>query len=359
MKKLVTMMGLLVTAVVLTACGSDDDVAPESGGWNDDLFVNESLGFQFQLPRGWNSVYGDDLAEALGMGATLLSEMESELPVDEILEAMEDGPIHDMFAVDPFTGATAQVMFQRLPRAARRYSSEEALDSIIEAMEEEMPGVEATIRSGSTTIGNYEYYSADIVVEAIPGVEMLMQKYLRLEGRNAIIIAFTSVGDVSVDFDEILYFFNEPGAPRIEIEELATVEESDLIGTWVWNMDEDYVVTFNADGTGIRGYVIESLDDIMDELVGELGQALIDEIIADIGEEEFLELMMEELESQLGGPVTEEFEWEIANDILYIDLESVGTFGVANEEWEATIDGDVLSIESLQAPDLRFSYIRQ
>ena len=309
MKKILGFIAMLFIAVVTTACGSGDPI-PEPGVWNDDIYVNESLGIQFQLPRGWESLEGEDLIEVLGMGAKVLSELGSELADDDLLEELEENPLHDLYAINMSTGSNLQVIFQRLPRSARNYSTEEALESMIEEMEESMGSMTVDIRSTATTIGRYEYHSADITVEVIPGVEMYIQFYVRLEGRivSAIIITSPFIDE----FDEILSFFNEPGAARIEIEEPELAEASDLIGTWVWNLDDDYLLIFNEDGTGDRG----------DDLV-------------------------------------EEFEWEIFADVLYLDFDFIASFGVANEEWEATIDGDVLTIESLQAPGMVFSYIRR
>ena len=342
MKKLLTMLVMLFTVVLLTACGSDD-VIPEAGVWNDDIFVNESLGLQFQLPRGWESIEGEDLVQVLGVGAALLSDFAS----DEILEAMERSPIHDLYAINFFTGSTVQVMFQRLPRSARNYSSEQALELVLEGMEE--VGFNSNIRSGTTRIGNYEFYSADGVM-TMPGIgEIFMQMYLRLEGRTMTIVSLGSMN--AGEFEDLLYFFNEPGAARIELGATTLAEESDLIGTWVLDIDPDYLLVFNPDGTGVRGYLVDSLDDIIDYLISELGQALVDELIDELGEDGLLEAMLEEM--------VEEFEWEIFDGVLYKDFAFVASFGVANEEWEAFIDGDVLYIESLQAPGMAYSYTRR
>jgi hypothetical protein len=175
-------------------------------------------------------------------------------------------------------------------------------------------------------------------------MEMSMRMYLHLEGRNASVIMLASMmGD---DLEDILSFFNEPGAARIEIEQPESAEESDLVGTWAWNMDEGYLLIFNEDGTGVRGNVIDSIDDIMAELIDEIDQADLDAFLDEFGEDALLESLMEE------------FKWEISNDILFIDLPSVGSFGVANEEWDAFIEDDMLTIESRQASG-GFSYIRQ
>ena len=348
MKKLLIIVTMLFT-VSLAACG-DSDAVPEPGVWNEDIFVNESLGIQFQLPGGWESVEGEELVELLGVGADFLSAIDSDLANDEILEAMEENPLHDMYAMNRFTGSTVQVMFQRLPRAARRYSSEEALEFFIETMEEEMGSFNLSMRSGNTTIGKYEFYSAEGVLELMPGFEIQVLMFLRLEGRNASIISLGSMMDN--EFDDILYYFNEPGTARIEIEGPDVAEASDLIGRWAWNLDEDYIYIFNEDGSGVRGYADVSIEDVIEALITELGEDMVDDLLDQFSEEELLEMTMEEL-------VVEEFKWEIVDGVLYLDFAEIASLGLANEEWDAVIDGNMLIIESRQAPGLAYTYIRQ
>ena len=346
MKKLLAILAICVVSVILTACDSADDVVPEAGVWQDDIFVNESLGLQFQLPRGWEGVSGDELVALLGHGAAILSEL-NDAQMDDILDTMEENPIHDMFVTHPATGSTIQLMYQRLPRAARRYTSEEVLEMMVEDTEAELPGLEMRMLPGSIRIGEQDFYSAVGSFEIIPGFEMEMQKFLRLDGRTITVIGITQVGDV-VDIDEILTFFNVPGAERIYIPAPDVVEAADLIGSWVWNINDEYILRFNADGTGRRGYIIDSIE----ELRGELGDAFIEGILDEMDEETFLEILMEELE-------VESFEWELSNDVLFLDFEFVAKFGVANEEWTVIIEGDLLTIESRQAAGLTYSYIRR
>ena len=337
--------------IVLTACGLVlSDAAPEPGVWQDDIFVNESLGLQFQLPRGWESLTGAELVEVLGHGANILSEL-NDTEVADIFDVMEENPIHDMFVIHAATGSTIQLMFQRLPRAAGRYTSQDILEIMIEDMEDEMPGLVMNIQSESVRIGEQDFYTAIGSFEIMPGFEMEAQKFLRLDGRTATVIAITQMGDV-VNIEETLTFFNVPGADRIYIPEPAAIEESDLVGTWAWNLDAEYTYRFYADGTGRRGYIIDSLDEVMDELVADLGQRFVDQMLESMGEDEFFELLLEELG-------VEAFEWEILNEVLYLDFEFVALFGVAHEEWIATIDGNVLTLVSRQADDLIYSYIRQ
>ena len=321
MKKLLIMTAMLFGAVLLMAC--EADTVPEAGVWNDDIYVNESLGIQFQLPHGWEVVEGEAFTELVGIGTQVLSDMGSDLSTNEILEAMEDNPAHDMIAMNPFSGSAVQVMFQRLPRSARNYSTEEVLDLIAEGVGEGLGhAFNVNPQSGMTTIGHYEFSLSEITTE-IMGVEVFVQVYVRLEGRNVSVIVISTLN--ANELEDILYFFNEPGADWIEIAELeGTAEASDLIGTWEWDLDSDYVYIFNEDGTGVRGYADLWIEGVMETLVEELGQEMVDDLTAEFTEEELLELMMEVL-------VVEEFKWEFFDNVLHINFDFVGSFGVRNE----------------------------
>ena len=102
----------------------------------------------------------------------------------------------------------------------------------------------------------------------------------------------------------------------------------------------------------MRGFADVSIEDVIEALASELGQDMVDDLLEELSEDELFELTMEEL-------VVEEFKWEIANGTLYMSFASISSLGLTNEEWSAVIDGDVLTIESLQAPGLGYSYIRQ
>ncbi|MCL2546891.1 MAG: hypothetical protein FWE06_06820 [Oscillospiraceae bacterium] len=81
-------------------------------------------------------------------------------------------------------------------------------------------------------------------------------------------------------------------------------QDTALVGAWLWDADDAYRYEFNADGTGTRGFE------------GEI----------------------------------EDFEWFTMDGILVIDTA---------EQWEYSIDDDVLTIENVLVPGADFSYIRE
>lgn len=61
-----------------------------------------------------------------------------------------------------------------------------------------------------------------------------------------------------------------------------------------------------------------------------------------------------------GGAAIEEFEWELRDGVLHInsfDGEAL-QFGVANEEWNVQIDGNMLHLSSRQANNMSYTYLR-
>jgi len=128
---------------------------------------------------------------------------------------------------------------------------------------------------------------------------------------------------------------------------VAFVEAEALIGTWSSQFDEEYLLIFDADGTGVRGYVIEDIDYFLEELAeGIGGQDLLEDAFEEFGgRDEFVAFL-------LTGMV-ESFEWEVSEDVLHVELEFF------NEEWQVSIEGDVLTIESLQIPDVSYRYTRR
>ena len=81
----------------------------------------------------------------------------------------------------------------------------------------------------------------------------------------------------------------------------------ELIGTWIWELDSNFEFVFEADGSGVWG--------------GSL------------------------------------FEWEVVDDELRMTLE-VDHTGLGVHRWTPVIDGDELTITSLQRNEV-YTYIRQ
>ena len=92
-----------------------------------------------------------------------------------------------------------------------------------------------------------------------------------------------------------------------------TATDSNLVGTWLWDEDTDFVYIFNDDGTGTRGWPGD----------------------------------------------TSTFTWSTSRTTLRIRCGSPnGLFGIRNERWTYSITGDNLRLTSQQARNMEYGYIR-
>jgi hypothetical protein len=317
MKKVVSSIVLVMSVFMVFALGgcqnNQTDELPVPGQWvESDLFVSEWLGIQFQLPAGWDAPSDRELEQILGAGALLLEYTDVELS-EEMVEAMEDNVAHDMYVINYITGSTVQIMLERVPRALRNMEMDKVLEQSLEHLED--MGVEhSTIRNETVYIGELEFHVIDVVMNVF-GMELHMSTFINLKGRNIISIAIGAT-DQSV-IDDILGYFNVVGAQRIESVvpdfEIPEVDEGlvvgDFVGLWDWDTG-DYTYDFREDGTGVRGF-----PDTPDLL--------------------------------------EEFTWELINGELQIRI------GMMTEVWRPTIEGNVLTINSLQVEGVSYSYIRR
>ena len=311
MKKLKIAIVLIASVLFVISCGNNQaDDYPRAGSWvESDMFVNEWLGVQFQLPAGWDVPFRGELER---MGLIVLENADIEIS-EEILEAMEEGAaVYDMYATNYFTRSSASIAFERLPRNARNVDMGSKLENIMEDMKQEFPISEATIHSDTALIGELEFYVLDAVFDVM-GRSSYMISYTNLEGRNLrTIMIFSSNQE---ELDHIWGYFNIVGAERIEsvapeydIPEVdLNLVEEDFIGIWDRVCGLNYKYEFFDDGTAVRGFP----------------------------------------------RVQEEFTWTLVDGELHLRLRG------RMELWVPIIDGDVLTLTSLRSEGISHSFIRR
>ena len=216
-KKVSILMGMLVLFLGLTACGAtseEEDILPQRGSWDGDVFVNEYLGIQFQLPEDWYAPDEDQLAAILGLGTEVMFPEGSEI-TDEILEFLEEEEMHDLYAINLMSGSSVQVLFSRLPRLSGNISVIELFEITQEELAEEMDmEIDFYIHSGTTTIGRYDFYGMDWTLEFIPGMEIVMRSFVNIDGRNIRTIMIGAMNDEEIE--NVLSYFSEPDESSIE-----------------------------------------------------------------------------------------------------------------------------------------------
>jgi len=305
-RKVFTLLLVVVMVFSLIGCRNDQsDAQPQAGEWiAEDMFVNEWLGIQFQLPAGWHVPTPSELEEILGVGAMVLSYADA--LSEDVINAMEEMPAHDLYAMHVATGSVAQIMFQRV---GRNTNMTQAIVEFSEGLR--AAGLE-NIRTSEYTvfIGDVEFH---VVYGGLSlmGTNVYFASYLNLEGRNFRVITINTM--VEAEIAHILRYFNAIGTERIEsiAPEMPEVDlgltEADFLGIWDWDFGMDYAYEFFDDGTGIRGFP----------------------------------------------GMLEEFTWTLVNGELHLRI------GVVVELWIPAIENNVLTITSLQAEGMIFNYIKR
>ena len=283
---------------------------PTRGRWVDNMYINEYLNLRFMMPHGWAAAYDEDIAELAGLGADVLAGAGHELSA-EFWEAADILVLIDMLAADPFGGVSVQVIYERMVFPFNRLSEAEYIQRSISDIE---PIGNAYALPGTTRIGDYDWHAVRFALDAFGG-EVVNLSFVNIQDGFARMILITyNMAVVSSPADEILARFSSLDTPAPPPDEAPPAPEPEaldeaLIGAWVWEQVESYILVFEADGQGVRGYYPDDL---------------------------------------------ESFTWRTypSDDHLII------TLGFIQESWTYTIVGDVVTIDSRQVPGMTFSYVR-
>ena len=219
MKK-IKMSIVLVMLLVPFLAGCDRDRIdrineyPEPGTWiTDDMFVNEWLGVQFQLPAGWDFLSDSELEEifeeiieesltALGEENSVLSEIR--------IRAIKGNVVYDMLAINLLTSSSVQINFTRIPLQAINYG----VEMLMEEATRNIPlGYTYTIRTDTVFIGDVEFYVIDVISNFM-GATWYRTTHINQSGRNLRYITIESMNQSEIEY--IWGYFNEIGTERIE-----------------------------------------------------------------------------------------------------------------------------------------------
>ena len=369
---------LLLSVLFFSSCGALGGApavqTPELGIWQGNVFINEQLGLHFTMPDSWEMASQLDIAimdsNAQTMGA----------------EGADDSVIRDLTAINHETGANVQLAYTRHGRNVPTN------DEIFEEMTEVLESLGFNIVSTSASpvrIGRYDWIYAEYEAR-IMGTTVQGRQYYSVADGYIRMITITSP-QYSELLDVMLGFFSgESGQPPAQ-------HASELIGTWFWDEDIDYVINFNEDGTGSNGWepnmeeitwrttpggnLIMYTDWMVQSWVYSLNDGVLNLTSLNFPGESYNYIQFEiDYDAALVG------EWGWAVDDTYVitfygdgtgtrnwmnvdALEEFmwftvdGTFlGIysdfADEMWLYTVLGDDMTIESLDVPGLFYEYIR-
>jgi len=167
-------------------------------------------------------------------------------------------------------------------------------------------GGRATRESGTTRIGDYDWYSFRTELDMF-GMTIYGRQFFNIyQGFIRQIVVSTGGEQWILDNPGAIFAGTSGALPQ----RLNVQRTGDLVGNWAWDADETYTYIFNSDRTGIRGWPGE----------------------------------------------TDTFEWYIdgTNHLIIFFPD----YNLA-ENWTYSVSGNVLTIDSRQAPGLTFSYIRR
>ena len=279
---------ILLYLCLLGACNDTAQEVPISAGtWHDhvdtnDLYVNEFMGIQFQLPNAWRGFTNEHLeyhqdfleismltaprlnSEMISINGDFTNEMvalnlsarpgTAESPPDagtiQLISGRLNQRIRNRTPLDIF-----EVIFQRVPRHAREYTALDLLELIQNDLYE--TGITSfNLHETPVSIGRYEFYLLQTVSETSVLVPLERRIYLNLDADKQVRIIIVA-GLTSEHVDEVMTYFTEPNAPLIQVQgalerDDELLDESELIGDWLWIHQQCNLHTFNLDFTGVQ-----------------------------------------------------------------------------------------------------------
>ena len=343
-KKLIYILGSLFLLVVLISCNRSEE-AFVFGVWDDDVFVSEPMGIQFQLPNSWRAFEGDELDEfqqflARGFVATprLRAEMlgvNFEFTYDMIAHTMVSstagqvqflyGRLNEDMRHTP--DAALEMMFHRTPREVTTYTAFDLLEAVQDSLR--ATGITTfSIYADPVMIGRYEFYVMQTTTATFANVVMPRRIYLNLTAGNVSMIIVT--GSCSDCLASFMNHFNAPEDSRLNIaraerhfyRENEVSDPEQLIGNWRLN---DRVVWPHGFGFSVDAYTFEA---------GGRGNRVFED------------------------GYVQEFEWQLFEGALAIRINRYGALPFT-ELWQTTLVGEELFIQNFTVAEMELSYARE
>jgi len=220
-------IGLTTALLLFAACDSDSDNNGQTtaatqtglessdeqsdavirGFWEENIFASSYLGLRFEAPSNWDITSEEDILAMLELGADLMGA--SDEFTESIMEAMGLSMLYDMAASNTLSGASVQIILERLDPAAgmmnaRQYIELAALGMAIELDDD---WTFDTDYEGTTRIGNYEWHSFVATWDFI-GMNIQVTQFVNISGGFARIIAITT-SNISESVEDILEMFSQ------------------------------------------------------------------------------------------------------------------------------------------------------
>ncbi|MCL2841647.1 MAG: hypothetical protein FWE05_12860 [Defluviitaleaceae bacterium] len=189
----VALIGFVYVAAFVVAGESilpsrrDNTVEPTRGIWVENIYESEYLNLRFEAPETWTVSTDVEIAMMIGIADEFLSD---DSISDEAWAAAEY--IIDMLAVNPLSGTSVQIAFERLPRGSRL----EAVGYIeLAAVVLELEEIRVNLGISETlNIGGYTWHQLGTEMD-VADVVIHGRQLVNIEGGFARIITITYFGD--------------------------------------------------------------------------------------------------------------------------------------------------------------------
>ena len=145
-----------------------ETVTPTRGIWEDDRYINESIGIEMALPVNWAAATDEQIAALMGLSVEALQEGGMEIPE----ELLEQTTVTDMMIQNATTGSNVIVMFENLGAQAMLLDEAGYIEILTGQLEsagiaaytfeepysESFAGEDYTVLHASTDLGMEQYY---------------------------------------------------------------------------------------------------------------------------------------------------------------------------------------------------------
>ena len=211
MKKLLALLLASIMVFLLFGCSSNDDddkdkktndkgsVTLSRGEVDDDVYVNDFLGFTFNKPSSWVFYTDEQIASAVQSSSSLLK-----VDLEEALE--KSGSVFDMMVVDSVTNSNINVGYENL---SKTLSKDTTVEQYIDALKSQLSSmtymtVDFPDEYDTVKLGDSEFTRV-VCHTSTYGVEMTQIYYLRKVDKYMCFVIATITSGYSVSSIEAMF----------------------------------------------------------------------------------------------------------------------------------------------------------
>jgi len=235
--------------VILSAC-QGNEVVSKLGIVEDDIYINDFMGIQFQIPPGWRIASSEEMRDAFDFDdREIFFLYQLELEENYRILFDEGNFFFDMMSHSPETGEMFTSVISRIPEKNNNRGQDEIIQRIISSnmfLGDFMINyaLNYTLKE-PVQIGDFEWQLLEVSETFWVDFTMYTTVYFRIEGENLFMLFFN--GSMTGDFTETLKFLNEVNAPRLEHKSLPEISlsneyENDILFGKISNVFPDSMV---------------------------------------------------------------------------------------------------------------------